>query len=139
MIYIGIDPDTDKSGVAVWNSKEKTLEVKTMRFFELMDWLKGSINSNCIVIIEAGWLNKKSNFHDRAYQSKAAGESIAKRVGANHEAGRKIVEMCEYLNIGYQLVIPKVRKTTSEQFEYITGMKVKNQEMIDAGMLVFGR
>jgi hypothetical protein len=142
-IYIGIDPDTVKSGVAVWQSQSGKLIVSALSFFKLFDLLSdfkkcpdGKIEK---VIIEAGWLNAKSNFHFKAHQTKAAGERIAKNVGANHETGKKIMEMCEYLGLTYELVVPKKSKTSPEYFEKITGKSVRNQDMIDAAMLVYGR
>ena len=136
MIYIGIDPDTKKSGVAVWDSKYKYLQLFTMSFFELYDYLYNEKVDR--VIIEAGWLNEKSNFHNNAYQTKAAGERISKNVGANHETGRKIAEMCEYLVLNYDLKKPSSSKMTPECFKSMTGIETKNQDKIDAGVLVFG-
>jgi len=140
-IFIGIDPDVDKSGVACWRQSDKKLFVFLLPFFGLYKQLETISNNKqeAIVFIEAGWLNKKSNFHGRIGQSKNVGERIAKNVGANHETGRKIVEMCEYLNLPYELVVPKKAKTTPEYFKQLTKIETRNQEMIDASMLVFGR
>ena len=141
-ILIGIDPDCKKSGFAAYRADLKTVKVSTQSFFELFDLLKEAktLRAPVDVYIEAGWLIKKSNFHNKTGQTKSVGETIAKKVGANHEAGRKIVEMCEYLGIEYVLVKP-MGKTTPEMFEKITGIKLKkkDQDMIDAAMLVWGR
>ena len=143
-VFIGIDPDVDKSGVALWSPSRQELLVNTKKFFDLFDFLLETKRnmSECakiVVVVEAGWLNKKSNYHGSAYQTKAAGERISKNVGSNHETGRKIVEMCEYLGIESQLVVPTHAKFTKDYFKSITGIEKANQEMIDAGMLVFGR
>lgn len=139
LIKIGIDPDIHKSGVAIKESM-KPMQVFTLTFFELLDKLEELILNNgvegILVVIEAGWLNEVSNYHDRPGQSKKVGEIIAKKVGANAEAGRKIVEMCVYLGLKHQLVRPTRSKMTSVMFERITGIKTKDQEEIDAGMLI---
>jgi hypothetical protein len=139
MYYIGIDPDVCKSGVAMWTTFDKKLELQTFTFFELFDFFRSlnAVKCEFKVIIEAGWLNEKSNYHGA--KNKQYGEKIAKQVGRNHETGLKIVEMCEYLGLTYELYKPTHAKTTSQYFERFTGIKTNNQEKIDAGMLVFGK
>lgn len=134
---IGIDPDTQKSGVAVWVREKRQLMVAApLTFFELFDILSLNKPKIELVRIEAGWLNAKSNFHGRPYQTKAAGERIAKNVGSNHEVGRKIVEMCQYLEIPHVTVKP-LGKVNRPYFEAITKLKGKNQDVMDAVMLVW--
>lgn len=141
-ILIGIDPDLKKSGFAVWYKDEKDLNIGTLSFFDLQealrnwsrDWIHGSVE----VIIEAGWLNSKSNFHSSKKQSKVVGERIAKNVGENHATGKLIAEMCEHLKLNYKLVKPTTKKTDKDLFKKITGIDCKNQEMIDAAMMVYG-
>jgi len=91
------------------------------------------------VVVEAGWLNKKSNFHGRANQTKAVGEKIAKAVGANHQIGKLIIEYCNKNKIKVSQVRPKVKKLNSEEFRLFTGYKKRtNPEHRDSAMLVFG-
>jgi len=104
MKIIGIDPDVTKSGIAIYDKIAKNLELKSLSFFNLLDYLRDNSADIELVKIEGGWLNKKSNF--RFTKSKGIGENIAKKVGSNHETGKKIVEMCEYLNIKYSIVKP---------------------------------
>ena len=82
-------------------------------------------------------MNKKSNFHPT--QLKLVGERIAKNVGANHQIGKLIEEYCIKYNIKYRLIRPTAHKWTSEQCFKFTGIKEKNQDVIDAIRLVFGR
>lgn len=133
-ILIGIDPDCDKSGVAM--KRGKKIEVELLAFFDLFDVLKAVKGTNVFIRIEAGWLNEKSNFHAHKGQTKAAGERIAKNVGSNHEVGRKIAEMCDYLGLAYELVRPYKRKLTPEMFFIATGIKTRNSEKIDAAALI---
>lgn len=138
-VFVGIDPDCDRSGVALWHPSTKKLILGRLSFFDLMKRMEILKDEHDIhVILEAGWLIPKSNFHKWSKnESKAAGERIAKNVGANHETGKKIEEMLKHLKVPYQLVKPK-GKVTPEYFKMLTGQMVKCQDIIDAGMLVFG-
>ena len=135
--FIGIDPDLVKSGVAFWFKDKRKLEVFTLSTTELILKLNEFKKEfDFVVIIEAGWLNKKSNF--RMTQNKAIGEAIARKVGENHSSGKIIQQACLELGIEHKLIRPTNSKVNSEYFFKLTGLKIKNQEMIDAGMLVYG-
>lgn len=140
-LFIGIDNDVEKSGVCLYYSKNN-FELLNLKFFELFDklnFLKDCENLEIEVIIEAGWLNK-SNWHKVVNGSSAINANIGLRTGANHEVGRKIVEMCEYLNLKYSLVKPTKSKVDAKAFEKITKYQGRtNQEQRDACMLVFAR
>ena len=139
MYFFGIDPDVKESGFAIWDNKTKEIDYGKLSFWELIK--KIEYYARCYevkFIIEAGWLNKKSNFHCRPYQSKLIGERIAKNVGSNHQVGKLLVEYCEKYKLNYELKIPKTKKYTSYYLENLTGIKVKNQDIIDAIMLVYG-
>lgn len=138
--YIGIDPDVRASGFALYNIRDKKLEqVCNYSFFDLFDKLKDLKEKISLVRIEAGWLNKKSNFHNRKGQTKEAGERIANHVGANAETGRKIAEMCQSLDIPYEFVKPLGTKSVDDKlFKRITNYpKRTNQDSRDAAMLVW--
>lgn len=138
MIYIGIDPDLIKSGVAYWFKGAKQIRLELLSTTSIViEFLKlKSIGTEFTVIIEAGWLNKKSNF--RSTQNKAVGERIAKNIGENHAVGKIIEQACQELGIKYKLVRPSKTKVNKTYFFKLTGQKVANQELIDAGMLVYG-
>ena len=152
-VYIGIDPDVDKSGVAYYDSKTKLLELSTLSFFNLYEYLKvmkyNLKDKELIIVIEAGWENKKSNFRQSYFDKKlkkyiayteSVKEKMASKTGRNEETGKKIVEMCEYIELQYLLVKPTTSKIKSDAFVKITGVVVRtNQEQRDAAMLVFGR
>ena len=104
VLTIGIDGDVNKSGVCVWKKSTKTIELLTLTFFELFDYFRENKNNIELVKIESGWLNKKSNFHGSKNNQTAA--RIGSHVGANHETGKKIVEMCQYLELQYREVKP---------------------------------
>jgi hypothetical protein len=136
---VGIDPDIDKSGVAVKEDGKITLY--SLRFWDLFEFLSQLRPQK--VVIEGGWLNQKSNF--RAGKSSNVSARIGKNVGANHEAGRKIVEMCEYLKLDYEIVKPlqkvwkgKDGKITHEEIvkHFKLDIKRSNQEERDALLLI---
>lgn len=138
-ILIGIDPDVDKSGVAIMESGKLTLKNLTM--FELFDELTfiKSLDVNVKIYIEAGWLNK-TNWHTSGKMNIATVAQIGARTGANHETGRKIAEMCEYLKIDYELVRPTQSKVKAIFFKQLTKYQGRtNQEQRDAAMLIWGR
>jgi len=138
-IFIGIDPDVKKSGFAVWNAKSKRFEdLRALKFWDLINEIE-TYTIPIHIRIEAGWLNKKSNYHSDNTQKKEIGEKIASFVGANAQVGKLIAEWCVCNNVEHSLVKPTRRKTTKETFINLTKITDKvNQEIIDAGMLVFG-
>lgn len=135
-LIIGIDPDLEKSGVAILDD---SLELKNLTFSETVDLFRSQQNRIKKVVIEAGWLNKKSNVHGCYGQSKIVGERIAKNVGENHATGKLLVEMAKSLNLNVVEVRPTRTKKNSEEFNRITGWVGRsNQEQRDAAMLIFG-
>lgn len=147
-VIIGIDPDKEKSGIGILYMATRKLELTNMSFPVLLDnlqaWKKDETANNrkVIVIVEAGWMNAKSCFHKA--QGKSA-EKIAKDVGANHETGRKIIEMCEHYGIEVIAQAPlrkcwrgKDGKITHEELAYFTGITGReNQDARDAGLLAW--
>lgn len=145
---IGIDPDKEKSGVAFLKPKTRQLEVTNLTFPMLLDYLqhakkvRDESGESLVVVVEAGWMNAKSCFHTA--QGKSA-EKIAKDVGANHETGRKIVEMCKHYGIEVVQHIPLVkcwkgkdRKITHEELASFTGLTGRtNQDARDAALLAW--
>lgn len=122
-LVIGIDPDLDKSGIGIFNKETKELQYMSIKFFDLYRWLienKSEINQ---VKIEAGWLNKKSNF--RSAKSRDISDRMSKNVGENHAIGKKILEMCEDLQIKYKLSKPLLKKWKG------SGGKITHEELIN--------
>ena len=133
-LIIGIDPDLDKSGVAVLG---QSFELKNLTFAETVELFRSHQDQIKKVVIEAGWQNKKANF--RGGHSKRAGERIAKNVGENHATGKLLVEMAKSFGLAVVEVRPTKTKKNSEEFNRITGWQGRtNQEQRDAGMLIWG-
>jgi hypothetical protein len=134
MIYLAIDPDIEKNGVAVYDTQDNSLELRTLPFWELIEEIESYLVPIHIVI-EAGWLIKKSNWHTNKYQSKNVGERIAKNVGQNHAVGQLLEQYCTSKGISYELELPK-GKVNAKVFEGVWGVKKSNQEVRDAAMLL---
>ena len=134
-LIIGIDPDLDKSGVAIWAS-DKTLKLECLNLPELVGFFTANKNEIEKVVIEAGWLIKKSNWHGGAKLGIA--EKKAKNVGENHATGKHIECFARAIGLNVQLLKPQGKKTHDE-FVRITGYEGRtNPEKRDAGMLVYG-
>ena len=141
---IAIDCDVDKSGVAYLFVPTREFTLSSLTFPKLLDYLQTVKFTiiDVVVIVEAGWLNAKSNFHG---QSGNAGQRIAKNVGANHQTGKHIIEMCKHigLEVVEQKPIAKTwrgrdKKITHEELAYFTGIMGKtNQEERDAALLAW--
>ena len=119
-IIIAIDPDTEKSGVAVLEPATRRMETMSLTFPQLLDFLCHGADGH------------------RA-------ERIAKNVGANHETGRKIVEMCRHWGIHVEEQRPlqkmwrgKGGKITAAELKEITGITSRtNQDERDAALLAW--
>lgn len=141
-VFIGIDPDVEKSGVAY--KEGELIELSNLSFFELYDYFLYVKQSQVItmqkvlVVVEGGWLNK-SNWHKSEKGSAALNAKIGSRTGANHETGKKIVEMLDYLDIPYKVTKPTRKKVKAKEFKNLTNVMGRtNQEQRDAFMLIYG-
>lgn len=138
-IIIGIDPDIDKSGVAALDHGDEYFDMWEMTFFEIFNMLQKHKERIKMVYIEAGHLNKKSNWHKYG-KGEGVAARIGKNVGSNHQVGRLLEQMCQYLSVPYTMVKPMGKKDVDEFYD-ITGIKTlkKDQDKRDAAMLIWGR
>lgn len=155
-IFIGIDPDVQKNGVAILNKATKQIDIKELPFFELFEYLvwkakrMNPANTKLTVVVEGGWLNK-SNWHLQAAtryvrQPLNRAAAIGYNTGENHRTGKLIVEMCKFIGVKCQVVQPlqkcwhgKDGKITQAELEYFTGKLSKrtNQDGRDAALLAW--
>lgn len=133
---IGIDPDVDKSGVAIKSKGE--VHLMNYTFFELFDYLEDLKGLNTVTVyIECGYLNK-GNWH-KTNGSNSINAQIGQRTGANHQVAKLIVQMCQYLEINFVEVKPTRSKVNADFFKQITKIEKRtNQEQRDAYMLIHG-
>lgn len=138
-IYIGIDPDSVKSGVCLCKGTDIQY-LDELSFFDLIDYIKTISDGlkNLTVVIESGWL-KKGIWHNDLGNNKI-GKEIAKKVGRNHQTGVLIKEYCEQKNIKYILKTPNNKKKfTITNFRTMTKYKGRlTQDMVDAAIMVYG-
>ena len=148
---ISIDPDVEKSGVAVLGTLSRHIELHTFPFPVLMDYLRdwketqGITSEPVRVVVEAGWLNK-THWHLTARDTARLAASKGNSTGRNHEVGRKIVEMSRHYGLDTVEMKP-LRKcwsgrdgkiTHDELAQFIPGLpKHSNQEERDAALLAW--
>lgn len=149
-LIVAIDPDVEKNGVSKLNCETRSLEIDTLSFPDLLDYLRSEkrqaevLGKNLLVIVEAGWLNK-GNWHLNPKETKAKAAAKGNHTGRNHETGRKIVEMCKHWQIDVDEVKPLVKcwkgkdkKITHEELALFTGITGRtNQEGRDAALLAW--
>lgn len=149
-IIIAIDPDVEKNGVAYLNCENKNLEISTLSFPELLDYLRyvqrraETTQKHLVVVVEAGYMNN-GNWHLNPKDTKAAAAAKGNHAGRNHETARKIVEMCKHWQMEVKEVKPlekcwkgKDRKITHEELARFTGVMGRtNQEGRDAALLAW--
>jgi hypothetical protein len=141
-IIVGIDPDTVRSGICIYRDHE--LSAEALPFPQLLEklYLLATLPGDVLVVVEAGWLNDKSNFHGKHGSS---AERIAKNVGSNHQTGRHIVEMAKYFGLEVIEQKPFLKgwkgaggKITHDELNYILEnngielLKSSNQDVRDA-------
>lgn len=146
-IYIGIDPDTDRSGVAIFSNN--VMQCAAIAFADMVGLIlqmhkeAEQQGDEIIVIVEAGWLNK-SNWHitfkDNAWL--AAAKGIA--VGRNQQVGKCLVELlrAENIQVVEQKPLRKIwrkGKISHDELAKLVKLDQKrtNQEMRDAALLAY--
>lgn len=144
-IIIGIDPDVNKSGVGVVNSKGE-VEVFSFTFPELIEHLKLSAKlKDCtVVVVEASW-KISTNWHTGRGDSIRTAARKGKDAGRCHEVGRKIVECAKFygLEVVEQLPLKKIwkgkdGKITDEEIKAFMPIQGRtNQEERDAALLAW--
>jgi len=146
-VMMAIDPDCDKSGVAVLNMITKKLDLYNLPFPVLIDFITDLqlLVPDSMVVVEAGWLND-AHWHLGKGDSRRLSASKGNAVGRNHETGRKIVEMCRHFGVHVEEVRPlrKIwsgtdRKITHDEIaRFIPGIGSRtNQEVRDAALLAW--
>lgn len=147
---IGIDPDVDKNGVAVLDCNTRTLEITTLSFPDLLDYLQyqkriaETQGRNIIVAVEAGWMNQ-GNWHLKYRDSRNVAVAKGVHQGRNEQVSRIIGQMCKRYELHYEFIKPLRKfwhgdngKITHEELAYFTGIKGRtNQEGRDAALIAW--
>lgn len=155
---MAIDPDVDRSGVAVLNMRTRQIECHALSLPELVDYIlqfKGRClqhDMTFVIVVEAGWM-AETNWHIKRGDRAQKIASIGAKVGRNHEIGHQIVLFCQHYHAPYEEKRPLVkcwsgpdRKISQGEMErLLAGMNVSaskcrmNQEMRDAALLALDR
>ncbi len=148
-IVIGIDPDIDKSGVAYLNVNNRTLEVSTLSFAQVVEYFNHVVEQkkagqSMIVVVEASWM-MKSNWHLKFGSRKEYAAATGYKVGQNHQTGKLICEMARAIGLEVLEHAPlrkcwkgKDGKITADELQQITGLIGRtNQESRDAALLAW--
>ncbi len=148
-IVIGIDPDIDKSGVAYLNVNNRTLEVSTLSFAQVVEYFNHVVEQkkagqSVIVVVEASWM-MKSNWHLKFGSRKEYAAATGYKVGQNHQTGKLICEMARAIGLEVLEHAPlrkcwkgKDGKITADELQQITGLIGRtNQESRDAALLAW--
>lgn len=141
-VIVGIDPDIKSSGICVINTGNDKMLVDCMPFPELISYLvnlQTKHNGSLVVAVEAGYLND-GQWHEG--KNKRVQGQIGEYVGANHQTGKLIVEMCRYYGIE-TIEQPPLRKvwkkgkiSQEEIAQFIPNWpKQSNQEKRDAALI----
>lgn len=148
---IGIDPDTDKSGIAQVRVAGREVELFSASFPELLDYLQRMRQKELtegvkvVVVVEASW-RISTNWHTKRVESVRVSASKGIDQGRCAEVGRKIVECARYygLDVVEQLPLKKIWKgrdgkiTHDELSAFVPGLPTRtNQETRDAALLAW--
>ncbi len=147
---IGIDPDCEKSGVAMIDKLNNKMSLGSYSFVELIRYLRDLKKAfdgirSWVVVVEAGYLETKTQHHYFGDNPRIAAR-VGQKVGRNHETARKLVEVCRALEIPVEERAPLRKiwgknhndKISAEEFGSITGYtKRTSQDVRDAALLAW--
>ena len=145
MIYVGIDPDIEKNGVAVVDTDTHEVTVGKKSFVELFRFLQHFGTEHGVIVIEASWLTTH-NWHFRPTDSRRKVAALGHAVGRNHQTGILIGEMAKELgyNVRYQTPLKKYWQGADGKIthkEITSFMPIKqgrtNQEERDAALIAW--
>lgn len=152
-IILSVDPDIEKSGVAILDIKHKGIQFFSLTFPEVLEKC-GNVLHECEIsgkrlkiIVEGGWLNK-GHWHVLPKDSKALAAKKGHDVGLNHGAGMKLVECMEHHRYPVTVIRPlkkcwrgKDGKITNEELNGLLRqygfpeIKRSNQDQRDSAIL----
>ncbi len=143
---IAIDPDVEKSGVVLLRREDKSIQVMSLTFWEIITHIVmwDHDGKDFFVVVEGGWLNH-GNWHLPRNASPAKAAAMGRNVGMNHQTGILLTQVLEGCRIPYEVVKPlrkcwrgKDGKITAKELAYFTGYtKRTNQDERDAILLAW--
>lgn len=149
-IIIGIDPDVSKSGVAQLDVAGRGVELFSLPFPELIEYLRRMkayevrTGRKVVVVVEASW-KISTNWHTKRGDNTRISVSKGIDQGRCAEVGRKIVECAVFYGLQTVEKLPlkkiwngkdgKITHAELAQFMHIPGRS--NQEERDAALLAW--
>lgn len=143
-LIVGIDPDVDKNGVAVYDGVKVVLY--SMPFSDIVPFMLSLRDFGEVhVFVEGGWLNK-GFFHLRKGESSSLAAKKGWGVGRNHQTGMLLVEVLKKAGIDVDIQKPfkkcwkgKDGKITHEELARICPLygQRSNQEERDAALIAW--
>ena len=146
-IYIGIDPDTDRSGVAIFSNN--VMQCAALAFADMVRLIlqmhkeAEQQGDELIVVVEAGWKNA-TNWHVSTKDTPWLAAKKGLAVGRNQQVGKCLVELlkAENVQVVEQKPLRKIwRKGKISHAELAKLVKLNqkrtNQEMRDAALLAY--
>lgn len=141
---VGIDPDVDKNGLAVYDGEK--VELYSLLFVDVLPFILSLCDKGRVhVFVEGGWLNK-GFFHLRYGESVSMAAKKGWGVGRNHQTGMLLVEVLQKAGIMVDIQKPfkkcwkgKDGKITHEELVRICPVSAKrsNQEERDACLIAW--
>ena len=110
-VVIGIDPDVERSGLAILGLYDMKLTVNSHPFPELLEIVRSvafegaELGHATVVYVEAGWKNK-SNWHLSPKDTRASAAKKGEHVGRNQETGSFLSPIMLFFHQKIQLVQP---------------------------------
>ncbi len=127
---IGLDPDSDKPGVAVYKNG-KLIAVKSLGLFNLMDLLSGMKTDGSVHAHIENVCANNSRFKKGGVKNARAATAINRSIGMVQQSQRNLEEMLNHLGISYTLhAIDSKWKSQrgKREFELVTGWKGQSNE-----------
>jgi hypothetical protein len=132
-VIIGIDPDIDKSGIAIIDNRDKTPRLVEMSIWSLARIADYNLQGRpAVFVVEAGWLNK-TVWHGAGKLGVLPAMEVARRVGENHGFGKALVQLLKGMGFKVVLARPRAKKLCPVAVMAELGLDVKpSQEACDA-------
>lgn len=128
MIVVGIDPDTDKHGVAIYKHG-KLIGLNNWELPRLVYYIAGMDQDITTFAIED--VNSQNFIYSRNVTGKKkVDQSIARSVGKCQQAQVELMRMLDYYKVPYKLYKPQRGNWADNkaQFQKLTGWKKQSNE-----------
>jgi hypothetical protein len=122
---IGIDPDVEKNGVAVYENK-KLVALRNLKFTELCEFILN--NKEAVYAIE-NVMDITATFKKQYATTQGAVRKVSYSVGRNAQVGYHLIDFLDHHHIPYKLLpIAKHWKKQQETFKRFTGWSGRSNE-----------